>query len=137
MVSSQNQIFYMIELHCADSQSSIGTLFCIKFRSSSIAETEPSMPSFCIGKHHRYTIPQKHLGQNLPWQNWTKQCQVSCFQSSIIDRLTTPAHIKVYTFVFAKTHGTNHWHKSSPLATREIENFYFAFTSGARPPLLL
>jgi hypothetical protein len=28
------------------------------------------MPSFCIGKYHKYTIPQKKLGQNLPWQNW-------------------------------------------------------------------
>jgi hypothetical protein len=63
------------------------------------------MPSFYIGKYNRYTIPHKKLGQNLPWQNWpelilahfiwqnwSKQCQVSCFQSSIIGTLTMPAH---------------------------------------------
>jgi hypothetical protein len=64
------------------------------------------------------------------WQNWTKQCQVSCFQSSIIGTLTMPAHIKVYAFIFNKTHCANCQHKSSPLANREIEIFYFAFTSG-------
>jgi hypothetical protein len=60
-----------------------------------------------------------------------------------------PAHMKVYTFVFAKTHNTNHrckiakTHntnhrcKSNLLANHERENFYFAFASGECPPLLL
>jgi hypothetical protein len=45
--------------------------------------------------------------------------------------------MKAYEFVFAKTHGANRWRKSSPLANRDSENFYFAFAGGARPPLLL
>jgi hypothetical protein len=38
-----------------------------------------------------------------------------------------PAHMNAYAFVIAKTHGANHRRKSSPLANRENENFYFAF----------
>jgi hypothetical protein len=45
--------------------------------------------------------------------------------------------MKAYDFVFAKTHGANGWRKSSPLANRDSENFYFAFAARARPPLLL
>jgi hypothetical protein len=45
--------------------------------------------------------------------------------------------MKVYAFTFVKTHGANHWCKSSLLANHENEIFYFAFTGGARPPLLL
>jgi hypothetical protein len=45
--------------------------------------------------------------------------------------------MKAYAFVFAKTHGANRRRKSSPLANRDSENFYFAFAGGDRPPLLL
>jgi hypothetical protein len=45
--------------------------------------------------------------------------------------------MKAYAFVFAKTHGANRRRKSSPLANRDRENFYFAFVGGDRPPLLL
>jgi len=48
-----------------------------------------------------------------------------------------PAHIKAYAFVFAKTHDANHWRKSFLLANRESQNFYLAFTGGARSPLVL
>ncbi len=48
-----------------------------------------------------------------------------------------PTNMKVYTFVFTKTHNTNHRPKSFLLANHERENFYFAFTEGACLPLLL
>jgi len=47
-----------------------------------------------------------------------------------------PTHMKAYAFVFTKTHSTNRWCKSSPLANRESKKIYFAFTDGACPPLL-
>jgi hypothetical protein len=48
-----------------------------------------------------------------------------------------PTHMKAYAFIFAKTHNTNCQCKSSPLANRDNENFYFTFTNGARLPFLL
>lgn len=48
-----------------------------------------------------------------------------------------PTHMKAYTFVFAKTHHTNHHHKSYLLANHEREKFYFAFASRVCLPLLL
>ncbi len=48
-----------------------------------------------------------------------------------------PAHMRVYAFVFAKSHNANCRRKSFLLANHESENFYFAFVGGAHPPLLL
>jgi hypothetical protein len=48
-----------------------------------------------------------------------------------------PAHMKAYTFIFAKTHNTNHCCKSTLLANHERENLYFSLAGGACLPLLL
>jgi len=48
-----------------------------------------------------------------------------------------PAHMRVYAFVFAKTHNTNCRLKSILLANHQSKNFYFAFVGGAHLPLLL